>query len=120
GTESASAGAAAAFDSFFLVVAMIFFILEVVMLVYGIIIAINCTKGGAERVVHVVLAIGFTFPYVLIMSVFNGCAKSVLKGNTPNLNEQVKLPSTTIPNEYSTYQFGPGREGCQACSLNKV
>lgn len=123
GTESAGAGAAAAFDAFFLVLAVIFFILEVVVLIYGIIIAINCTKGGAERIVHVVLAIGFTFPYVLFMAVFNGCAQSVLKGNTPNLDSGNKFsqsPVTTLPGvEYSRFQFGPD-ENCSSCSLNKV
>lgn len=118
GTESANAGAAAAFDSFFLVLAIIFFILEIVVLVYGIIIAINCTKGGAERIVHVVMAITFTLPYVLIMSVFNTCAQTVLKGETPNLDSNPTKPASPLPLEYSEFKFGTG--GCTACTLNKA
>ena len=127
GGESAGAGAAAAFDAFFLVLAIIFFILEVVVLVYGIIIAINCTTGGAERIVHVVLAIAFTFPYVLIMAVFNDCAKTVLKGGKPVLNVRgseasQNVETTTLPvdTRYSTFNFGGGDGGCSACSINKV
>lgn len=102
-SDSASAGASAAFDSFFIVMASIFFVLELVLVVYSVIIAINCTKGGAERIVHIVLSITFTLPYILIMSVFNKCAQSTLSGESVNT---------------STYRFGTG--GCTACSINKV
>lgn len=123
GTESASAGAVAAFDTFFFVLAMIFFILELIVLVYGVIIAINCTEGGAERIVHVVLAIAFTFPYVLVMAVFNNCAKTVLKGGTPDLrssnNGSSLQSSPELSKEYTKYMFGSSGQ-CSSCTLDKV
>lgn len=64
-----------------LIVAIIFFIFEVLVLIYAIIIAIKCTKSGPERIVHIVLAITFTLPYMLIMSVFSPCGQKVLRGS---------------------------------------
>lgn len=125
GTESAGAGAGAAFDAFLIVLAILFFILELIVLVYGIIIAINCTQGGGERIVHVVLAIGFTFPYVLIMSVFNKCAKSVLRGGSVSISDSgsgsgLENYSNLSP-EYTKYMFGSNSNGnCSSCSLDKV
>lgn len=118
GAESAGAGAGAAFDAFLVIIAILFFILEIIVLVYGIIIAINCTKGGGERAVHIVLAIGFTFPYVLIMSVFNKCAKSVLRGE-PIANSGSVQDYSNLSPEYTTYMFG-SNGNCSSCSLDKV
>lgn len=119
GAESAGAGAGAAFDAFLVVLAILFFILEIIVLVYGIIIAINCTKGGGERAVHIVLSIGFTFPYVLIMSVFNKCAKSVLRGE-PIANHGSGLQDySNLSTDYTTYMFGSSGN-CSSCSLDKA
>jgi uncharacterized membrane protein len=71
------------FMYFLLTIAIIFFILEVILITYAIIIAINCTKSGGERVVHIVLAVTFTLPYMLVMSVFNKCAQGVLRSESP-------------------------------------
>ena len=78
--DSAGAGAGAAFSSFTLVVAVIFFVLELVVLFYAINMALSCTKGGPERIVNIVLAITFTIPYVMLNILFNKCAKSSLRG----------------------------------------
>ena len=77
--DGANAGVSAAFMSFGLIVAIIFFILEVILLFYALKIAIVCTKPGGERTVHVVLAIVFTFPYILLNALFNNCAKNALQ-----------------------------------------
>ena len=79
--DSIDAGISGAFASFSLVVALIFFALELIVLFYAITIAINCTEPGAERIVNVVLAVVFTIPYMLLNILFNQCAKSTLKGN---------------------------------------
>ena len=82
GGDSAGAGASAAFASFVLVVAVIFFLLELIVLFYAINMALVCTKGGAERIVNVVLAITFTIPYVMLNILFNQCAKKSLTGDS--------------------------------------
>lgn len=81
-SKSASSGVNAAFASFTLVVAVVFFVLELVVLFYAIGIAINCTKGGPERIVNVVLAVTFTIPYVMLNILFNQCAKGTLRGES--------------------------------------
>ena len=72
-------GAAAAFSTFTLIVAVLFLILEFLLLFYAIGIALTCTSPGSERIVHIVLATTFTLPYMLLMSMFNECAKGRLK-----------------------------------------
>jgi hypothetical protein len=75
----AEGGVSAAFTSFLLVIALIFFVLEIIVLFYAVNMAIVCTKGGPERIVNVVLAIVFTIPYVLLNTLFNQCAKQTLR-----------------------------------------
>ena len=89
--DSAGAGAGAAFTSFILAVSVIFFVLELILLFYGINMALVCTKGGPERIVNIVLAVTFTIPYVMLNILFNKCAKGSLRtewlprrGNTNN------------------------------------
>lgn len=87
--ESGAGGLAAGLASGFLVIAIIFFALEILVMFYAIGIAIKCTKGGSERVIHIVLAIAFTFPYVLLSLLFNKCAVSAVSdigmvGSVPN------------------------------------
>ena len=78
--QSVGNGISTGFELFILMIAVVFFLLELVVLFYSIMIAMACTKSGAERVVHVTLAILWTFPYALIAIFFNPCAKSVLQG----------------------------------------
>lgn len=79
--ESINAGINGAFASFTLVVALIFFTLELIVLFYAITMAINCTEPGPERIVNVVLATVVTIPYVMLNILFNECAKNTLKSN---------------------------------------
>lgn len=62
-----------------LIFALVFFVLEVLVLVYAIVIALRCGKSGPEKVVHLILALTFTLPYMLIMSVFSPCGQKVLR-----------------------------------------
>lgn len=78
--NAAQSGATASFLIFLLIIAIIFFTLEVLLLFYSIYIAVRCTKGGAERIVHITLAIFFTMPYALLNAVFSNCAKQTLRG----------------------------------------
>ena len=82
--QSIGRGINTGFELFILMIAIVFFLLELVVLFYSILLAMACTKSGAERVVHVTLSIMFTFPYALISIFFSPCAKSVLRGNGRN------------------------------------
>ena len=73
------AGASAAFASFSVAVAVIFFVLELVLLFYAINMALVCADGGPERIVNIVLAITMTIPYVMLNILFNKCAKKSLQ-----------------------------------------
>jgi hypothetical protein len=75
--EYANAGMSLGFATGFLVIAVVFAIMELLVLFYAITIAYKCSKGH-ERIVHLVLATVFTFPYVLLMLLFNKCAPTTL------------------------------------------
>lgn len=72
-------GANLAFVSFWLILAILFVMMEFIVLYYSIAIALSCTQKGAERVVNVVLAITFPVPYMMLNLLFNQCAKSRLQ-----------------------------------------
>jgi uncharacterized membrane protein len=78
-SDSAKAALSAAFYSFVLLIAVIFFIMELLVLFYAINISITCTKAGPERVVNIILAITFTLPYMLLQTLFNKCALQTLR-----------------------------------------
>jgi hypothetical protein len=78
--DSANAGISAAMDSFTLVLAVIFFAMELVLLFYSITIALYCSRTSQERIVNLTLAMMFTAPYMLLNILFNPCAKGILQG----------------------------------------
>jgi uncharacterized RDD family membrane protein YckC len=77
--EAAQAGSSAAFLSFMILLLVIFFVFELILLIYAVIIALRITEPGGERVVHFVLAVIFTLPYMLFMCVFNPKATNILR-----------------------------------------
>ena len=78
-------GAKNAFELFILIIAIIFFIFELVLLFFAVYIAIYCSKSKEERIINFVLAITFTTPYVLLQTLFNPCAKTYIQnGMTKN------------------------------------
>jgi NADH:ubiquinone oxidoreductase subunit 3 (subunit A) len=78
--ESGAGGMAAGMATGFLAVAIVFVALEFLVLFFAINVAFRCTQGGAERIVHLVLAVVFTLPYMLLNTLFNKCAVDVLRG----------------------------------------
>jgi lipopolysaccharide/colanic/teichoic acid biosynthesis glycosyltransferase len=76
--QSINSGMNSVFTSTFLVLAIIFFCLEILLMFYAIILSIKCSKPGPERIIHFVLAIMFTYPYILLMLLFNKCTSDVL------------------------------------------
>lgn len=78
---------------FILIVSILFFLVELLLLFYAINIAIECSQSGAERIVNLFLAVTWTMPYLLLNTIFNECAKNVLRNkynnglNIPNGNQ---------------------------------
>lgn len=71
------------FNLIILVIAIIFFIMELLVLIYAVNIAINCSSVGKNRIVHLVLAVMFTSPYMLL-NIFFGkdCPQNFLKSES--------------------------------------
>ena len=76
--DSLDAGMGLGFSTGFLIISVLFLILELLLLFYSIGIVLQCTKPGPERIVHMVLAIMFTAPYALFSVLLNPCAKKYL------------------------------------------
>jgi len=83
--ESGAGGLVAGLTSGFVVLGIIFVALEFVVMFFAINVALKCTQAGPERIVHVVLAVAFTFPYMLLSLLFNKCASSALRGGTSHV-----------------------------------
>jgi hypothetical protein len=79
--DAINTGINSAVASSMLVIALIFLVLELLLLFFAINIALNCTQGGPERIVHILLAIIFTLPYMLLSVFFSDCAKKTMRGN---------------------------------------
>lgn len=60
------------------IIGTIFMALEFLVLIYAVGIAIRCTSKTRERIVHLVLAVTFTLPYMLVNAFFGDCAKGFL------------------------------------------
>jgi len=91
--DSGAGGMAAGLYSGILVVAVIFLALEFVVMFFGINIALRCTKSTPERIIHVVLSIAFTFPYVLLSLLFNKCALDVIRGGDTMIQSTTYMTS---------------------------
>jgi heme/copper-type cytochrome/quinol oxidase subunit 4 len=66
------------------ILAIIFFVLEFLLLFYAIYIALTCSQTGPEKIVHLLLALTFTIPYLLFMIALNPCATNTLRGLSSN------------------------------------
>lgn len=87
---AAKAGASSAISLFWLTLAIIFFIMELIVLYYAVAISFSCSQKGPERVVNIVLAVLFPFPYIMLNILFNECAKSRLQNNS-SFTERITL-----------------------------
>jgi len=79
--KSAKAGGALATDTFLSIVGIIFLLLELVLIFFNISIVLKCTKAGAERMVHMLLAIIIPVPYMFGNILFKKCATDILQSN---------------------------------------
>lgn len=89
--DSVGAGIAAGFDTFIFAVAVLFLMLELMLLVFAINIAFRCTTTIEERVVHVTMACTFTLPYLLGMVLLNSCARAVLARRTIPISQEPSI-----------------------------
>ena len=81
-TKSILLGVDSAFALFFLMASAILFMAELMILLFFIGNAIACTKPGAERTLHLILIIFFTYPYAFgVAFLGNGCMKGRLQSN---------------------------------------
>ena len=55
----------------------ILFVIELLLVIYALRIAYACSAPGYERLVHISLALFFTFPYLLISVFLAPCAKKL-------------------------------------------
>ena len=76
-SSTISAGISAGFVTLSLMLAIIFFALELMVMFYAIIRAVNCTTTTQGRIIHIVMAISFTFPYMLFSIFFGKCSFDV-------------------------------------------
>ena len=77
--DAIASGLSTSFYAFVLFIAVIFFVLELILLYFSISIALYCSSSREEKIVNFVLATVFTLPYVLIKTVFDPCSKNYLK-----------------------------------------
>ena len=81
-TKSIMLGIDSAFSLFFLIASVVLFLAELMVLLFFISNAIACTKPGAERTLHLILIIFFTYPYAFgVAFLGNGCMKGRLQSN---------------------------------------
>ena len=80
---------------FFIIIAIVFFVLELLLLFYAIQISFRCTKPGAERIVHLVLAVIFTGPYMLLNIFFGKCGQDLLRSYSPKNRIPYYSPTST-------------------------
>ena len=62
------------------VLAILILVIEIAALYFALDIAVNTTQSGAERFIHVLLAVTITMPYLLFSVLLNPKANKVLTG----------------------------------------
>lgn len=60
-----------------LIFSLVLFVIEFLLVIYAVRIAYACSTPGYERLVHISLALFFTFPYLLIAVFLAPCAKKL-------------------------------------------
>lgn len=74
-----------------IIIAVVILIIEVALLYFALDIAVNTTQSGAERFVHVLLAVLFTMPYLLFSVLLSSKAQQVLRGNFSSVTSSFKM-----------------------------
>jgi len=65
--------------SFYLFVSVVLFILELILMTFAVNIAMRCGNDRRERIIHVLLAVLFTIPYLLFSMFFGKCKSNLME-----------------------------------------
>jgi len=96
----------------FLITSIIFFVIELILLIFALRIAISSSQSGQDRLLHVLLAITFTMPYLLLMTVAGS------KLNSSSSSRQNFSPSFALNDpSIDTEMLGPGLPKDCGCSI---
>jgi NADH:ubiquinone oxidoreductase subunit 3 (subunit A) len=79
--EAAEAGGFTASSTFYLMIGIIFLVMEIFFILCNINIVFKCTKPGVERIINMFLAIIIPIPYMFGNILLNTCAKETLQSN---------------------------------------
>jgi len=84
-------GVSAAVETVWLMISIIFFIMEFLLFYFMFFAIMRCAKNSPEKIIHVVLLLLFTLPYCLFVmlydnSVYTICAKESLSSFTSMFN----------------------------------
>ena len=105
----------------FLIASIVFFVIELILLIFALRIAISSSDSGENRLLHVLLAITFTMPYLLLMTVAGAKFNSSSRQNfSPSfsLNEDILGASSTSGDPViDTEMLGPGLPKDCGCSI---
>jgi hypothetical protein len=94
----------------FLITSIVFFVIELILLIFALRIAISSSQSGEDRLLHILLAITFTMPYLLLMTVAS------LKFNSSS--RQNFSPSFALNDPHiDTEMLGPGLPKDCGCSI---
>lgn len=80
----------------YIIVAVIFVLIELVILFYAVNIALTCGTTTGEKFIHVVLAVLFTLPYLLFMVI----SRQKCFERAVNLKHSFNFGSCGMPNRF--------------------
>lgn len=77
----------------YLILSIILFIIELMLFILALFIALKCQKQGIDKALHIMVAILFPLPYLLLMLVFSKCAQNIVEGEDINFESPKYSPS---------------------------
>lgn len=104
----------------FLIASIVFFVIELILLIFALRIAISSSESGENRLLHVLLAITFTMPYLLLMTVagvkFNSSSRQNFSPSF-SLGDHSQASLTRGDPVIDTEMLGPGLPKDCGCSI---
>lgn len=120
-TNDSTSKVASNVNCMFLIASIVFFVIELILLIFALRIAISSSESGENRLLHVLLAITFTMPYLLLMTVAGAKFNSSSRQNfSPSfsLNEDILGASSARGDPViDTEMLGPGLPKDCGCSI---
>ena len=103
-----------------IVVAIVILVIEVALLYFALDIAVNTTQSGAERFVHIALAIIFTLPYLLFSVMMSTKAQNILRGNMNAATASFRMAFGAKPKKMSCGMSSSKKMGCGMSASKKM